>query len=72
MGMAEDQNLAARWRRCTLVSGGGKSIETVLVGCVSFSGVVVEERGSDESFGCVGVVNALAPGLVVNTSINRR
>lgn len=45
MGRAEDQNLAARWRRCTLVSGGGKSTDADDDDdCVSFSGVAVDER----------------------------
>lgn len=60
MGRAEDQNLAARWRRWTLVSGGGKSTDDEAdgVSCASLLGVVVEERGID-GLGCGGEVNAL-------------
>lgn len=60
MGRAEDQNLAARWRRWTLVSGGGKSTDDEAdgVSCASLLGVVVEERGID-GLCCGGEVNAL-------------
>eukprot|EP00956_Cyclotella_meneghiniana_P010877 scaffold15231_cov66-Cyclotella_meneghiniana.AAC.15 len=52
MGRADVQNLAARWRRWTLVSGGGKSMDEVLLlsllfdtdSLVSFCGVVDDAR----------------------------
>jgi len=70
MGRADVQNLAARWRRWTLVSGGGKSMDEVLLlsllfdtdSLVSFCGVVDDARITE----CVhrlelldGVMNAL-------------
>ena len=49
--MAEDQNLAARWRRSTLVKGGGYSI-------VVISAVGAAESSVDESEDIVAALTA--------------
>jgi len=70
MGRAELQNFVARFRRSTLVKGGGNSTETseVAVGnaSVSFSGVTVDPI-DDAVRGGAGLVNALVV-LAVNTA----
>lgn len=71
MGRAEDQNLAARWRRSTLVSGGGKSTGTF--DCLlSFSGAAVDDNSTcDEALGSDGAENALVL-LVVKQASEKR